>query len=179
MRADILRIRAERQEVALKMDAVRIRHEQENAETLVSHYPACAPRTVIICRAVTIWCATTNTMDVVLDSINSHSPRRYMTLNLPWRIAGLQRSRIAIKSPVQQLPAPRGWRTWRLPLGGWRSKLVAPAGEGTWTRSASSMPCWRGLPLSWRDVDGLCERMFKSATARRSRGRGRRLKRWI
>lgn len=35
LRTDIMRIRAEREQVALKMDAVRMRHEAASRETLV------------------------------------------------------------------------------------------------------------------------------------------------
>lgn len=35
LRAEIMRIRAEKEQVALKMDAVRMRHETANRETLV------------------------------------------------------------------------------------------------------------------------------------------------
>lgn len=35
LRTEIMRIRAEREQVALKMDAVRIRHETANRESLV------------------------------------------------------------------------------------------------------------------------------------------------
>ena len=40
LRDEILRVRAERDQVALRMDAIRIRHEAESKEALVRlHYP--------------------------------------------------------------------------------------------------------------------------------------------
>lgn len=38
LRTDIMRIRAEREQVALKMDAVRLRHETANRESLVCFF---------------------------------------------------------------------------------------------------------------------------------------------